>query len=29
VLAGGGLTVRSVPGEGTLVELRLGGAARS
>jgi len=27
VLAGGRLSVRSVPGEGTLVELRLGGAA--
>jgi signal transduction histidine kinase len=27
VLAGGRVAVRSVPGEGTLVELRLGGAA--
>jgi two-component system, NarL family, sensor histidine kinase UhpB len=27
VLAGGGVLVRSVPGEGTLIELRLGGTA--
>jgi signal transduction histidine kinase len=29
VLAGGSVAVRSVPGEGTLIELRLGEAAAS